>query len=92
MRVVSGKGEFEFPAWKPHDAKPTSGRQCLTIRCARRHKLHPTTKSQTLYAAFHCSGGQWQRCSCAGVELRCACPHRMLLKHESEARCRPKEK
>ena len=53
VRVVTGKGEFEFPAWKPHDAKPTSRRQCLSIRCARRHEL-------TLYAALICSGGRRQ--------------------------------
>ncbi len=32
MRIVSGRGDFNFPAWKPHDDKPQEEKLCLRIR------------------------------------------------------------
>ena len=87
VRVVSGKGEFEFPAWKPHDAKPTSGRQCLTIRCARRPELIP----EPCPLPFIAPGPVAEVQLCRGTAALCM-PTQNVDQHESHARCRPREK
>lgn len=32
VRIVSGRGDFDFPAWRPHDDKPLEQKLCLKIR------------------------------------------------------------